>query len=40
MGLGYLGLGDKDKAVENFEKVLSIDMNHQNALHYLQISRG
>ena len=39
MGLGYLGLGDKKKAVDNFKKVLSIDVNHQNALHYLLLAK-
>ncbi len=36
MGLGNLGLGDKAKAAESFNKVLSIDINHQNSLLYLK----
>lgn len=35
MGLGYLGLGHKDKAKEWFEKALELDVNHQNARIYL-----
>ncbi|MFV0345033.1 MAG: DUF5107 domain-containing protein [Bacteroidales bacterium] len=31
MALGKLGLGDSDKAKEYFEKVLSLDINHQDA---------
>ena len=36
MGLAYLGLGENEKAAENFKKTLSIDMNHQNAALYLK----
>lgn len=29
MGLGYLGLNEKTKAIEFFDKVLALDINHQ-----------
>jgi tetratricopeptide (TPR) repeat protein len=35
MGLGYLGLGEKQKAKENFKKVLEVDKNHQEALIHI-----
>ena len=38
MGLGYLGLGQKDKAAEAFKKVLALDGNHQNAAIYLEMT--
>lgn len=31
MGLGYLGLGDKDKAKEYLSKIIQLDINHQDA---------
>ncbi|MCR5641228.1 MAG: DUF5107 domain-containing protein [Lachnospiraceae bacterium] len=34
MGLGQLGLGDLEAAKTDFTRVLSIDMNHQNAIRY------
>ncbi len=37
MGLANLGLGNKDKARIEFEKVLDIDASHQNALLYLKM---
>jgi len=37
MGLGKLGLGRKEEAAEEFEKVLSMDRNHQNAKDYLRM---
>lgn len=40
MGLGYLGLRDKRKAIEYFKKVLSLNVNHQNARHYLLLAEG
>ncbi|MBR4707692.1 MAG: DUF5107 domain-containing protein [Pseudobutyrivibrio sp.] len=40
MGLGNLGLGKKEEAAKNFEQVLSLDINHQNALLYLKIARS
>ena len=36
MGLGHLGLDQKEKAAEEFDRTLSIDPNHQNALLYRQ----
>ena len=39
MGLGKLGLGKKEEAAEDFEKVLSMDRNHQNAKEYLRMIR-
>lgn len=36
MGLGYLGLGNKSKAKEYFEKALELDQNHQNCIRYHQ----
>ncbi len=39
MGLGKLGLGRKEEAAEEFEKVLSMDRNHQNAKDYLRMIR-
>ena len=39
MGLGKLGLGRADEAKEDFEKVLSIDLNHQNAAIYMKHCR-
>ncbi len=35
MGLGRLGLGDKEKAAEAFRKALALEPNHQNAAVYL-----
>ena len=40
MGLGNLGLGKKEEAAKNFEQVLSLDINHQNALLYLKNARS
>lgn len=31
MGLGYLGLNDREKAASNLEKVVTLDCNHQVA---------
>ncbi len=39
MGLGYLGLGQKEKAAEYFEKVLSLDNTHQNARLYRKMAK-
>ncbi len=36
MGLGSLGIGDKDKAKEYFGKVLIMENTHQNAGIYLK----
>ncbi len=36
MGLGRLGLGEKEKAAEAFRKALVLEPNHQNAAIYLQ----
>jgi len=36
MGLGKLGLGRTEEAGKDFKKVLSIDINHQNAAIYLK----
>ncbi len=38
MGLGALGLGKKDEAVRNFDRVLEIDINHQNAALYRKMA--
>jgi tetratricopeptide (TPR) repeat protein len=35
MGLGYIGLGDKEKATEFLQKVLTLDSNHQGAQVHL-----
>ncbi len=32
IGLGFLGLGNFDKAKENLQKVIQMDLNHQGAL--------
>ena len=34
IGLGYLGLDQKEEAVKCFDRALSFDPNHQNALRY------
>ena len=34
MGLAYLGLGDRNRAKNFFEKVLSLDISHQDAASY------
>lgn len=34
MGLGYLGLGEKNKAKDYFEKALTMDKNHMNCIIY------
>lgn len=39
MGLGKLGLGRIGSAAEDFKKVLSIDINHQNARIYLKLCK-
>lgn len=39
MGLGKLGLGRKEEARKDFERVLSLDMNHQNSLIYLKMAQ-
>ena len=39
MGLGHLGLGNKEEAGKYFEKVLSMDNTHQNAGIYLKMTR-
>lgn len=40
MGLGNLGLGNKEEAEKYFEKVLSLDNTHQNARIYLKMAFG
>lgn len=37
MGLGKLGLGRREEAAQEFERVLAIDRNHQNAKDYLRM---
>ena len=37
MGLGNLGLGNNDKAIEALEKTISIDPNHQKASIYVNL---
>ena len=37
MGLGKLGLGRVEEASEDFEKVLTLDSNHQNGILYLKM---
>ena len=37
MGLGHLGLGEKEAAAAEFDKVLAIDKTHQNAILYRQV---
>jgi hypothetical protein len=32
MALGYLGLGDADKANQYFDEVLALNANHQGAI--------
>ena len=34
IGLGYLGLDRREEAVKYFDRALSFDPNHQNALRY------
>ena len=38
MGLGYLGLGDKEKAVEAFRNAMQLDPTHLNAGRYLKMA--
>ena len=39
MGLGYLGLGNKEESQKYFEKAFSLDNTHQNARIYLKMAR-
>lgn len=38
MGLGYLGLGDKEKAAEAFRNAMQLDPTHLNAGRYLKMA--
>jgi hypothetical protein len=38
MGLGYLGLRENKKAQEQFNQVLTLDINHQGARTHNQMS--
>ncbi|WP_022775151.1 tetratricopeptide repeat protein [Butyrivibrio sp. AE2015] len=38
MGLGYIGLGDKEKAMDCLKKVIELDNTHQNAYIYSEYS--
>ena len=37
IGLGYLGLGEYDRAKEELEKVVEADINHQGAASYIRM---
>ena len=37
MGMGYLGLGDAQKAAEYFDNVLALDINHQGAAAFRKL---
>lgn len=38
MGLGYVGLGEKELAEEHLQQVLAMDISHQGAMRHLQFS--
>ena len=38
MGLGFIGLGDKEKAMDCLKKVIELDNTHQNAYIYSEYS--
>jgi len=38
IGLGYLGIGDETKGHKHLQEVLQLDLNHQGAAVYLQMS--
>ena len=40
MGLANLGMGQKEKAVEEFDKALEYDFNHQNCRIYKELAKG
>ena len=40
MGLGYLGLKNNKKALEYFEKTLTLDTNHQESLLYKEMCQN
>ena len=37
MGLGYLGLGNKDLAKKFFIEVIDLDINHQDGTSFLKL---
>ena len=39
MGLAHLGLGQKDKAAEDFDEVLKRDCSHQNGIIYKKMAK-
>ena len=40
MGLGRLGLGEKEEAAKQFAQVLKRDKSHQNGIFYARMARG
>ncbi len=40
MGLGYLGLGEKEKAASFLRKVTELDLNHQGAAIHLEMNKN